>query len=139
MPLKVIISEKGKAWKLEFADEVLSGKSIGDTIDGKELKLELEGYHLQITGGSDSSGFPLAKDVEGIGLKKVLLTKGFGMRDRYPGMRRRRTLRGKTITATTAQLNLNVLKAGSKPLDAIFSDQNKPKEVTPKPAEKSAA
>ncbi len=128
MPLKVNISEKGKTWKTELADEMLSGKSVGDTIDGKELKSELAGYQLQITGGSDISGFPLTKDVEGIGLKKVLLTKGFGMRDSYPGIRRRKTVRGKTITATTTQLNLSVIKSGTTPLAEVFPEQNKPKE-----------
>ena len=46
MPLKLNISEKGKSWKLEVEPEVLSGKSIGDTFDGKLLKPELEGYEL---------------------------------------------------------------------------------------------
>ena len=129
MPLKVNISEKGRTWKIELADEMLSGKSVGDTIEGKELKAELAGYQLQITGGSDISGFPLTKDVEGIGLKRVLLTKGFGMRDSYPGIRRRKTVRGKNITTTTTQLNLSVVKAGTTPLAEVFPDQNKPKEA----------
>lgn len=136
MPLKIIIAEStGKSWKLEVADESLAGKSLGDTLEGKELKAELEGYKFDIRGGSDSSGFPLAKDVEGLGLKRALLTRGFGMRDSYHGIRRRKTLRGKQITATTAQLNLVVIKVGAKPLSEIFPDQNKPKEApvaTPK-------
>jgi small subunit ribosomal protein S6e len=66
MPIKLNISEKGKAWKLEIPEEVLSGKSVGDKFDGKELKPELEGYELEITGGSDNAGFPLSKDVEGL-------------------------------------------------------------------------
>ena len=143
MPMKVNISEKGKAWKLEIADDSLPSKSIGDTIEGKELKQELEGYQLEITGGSDNAGFPLAKDIEGIGLKRVLLTRGFAMRDSYPGIRRRKTVRGKVITATTAQLNLKVTKAGSKPLAEVFPEQNKPKDTVPKieakPTEPKAA
>lgn len=128
MPLKLNISEKGKAWKLELSEEALTGKSMGDKVQGKELKPELEGYELEITGGSDNAGFPLSKDVEGIGLKRVLLTKGWGMRDNYPGIRRRKSVRGKQIAATTAQLNLKVIKPGSKPLAELFPEQNKPKE-----------
>jgi len=39
--LKLNISEKGKAWKLEVPEETLSGKLIGDKFDGKEIKPEI--------------------------------------------------------------------------------------------------
>lgn len=120
MPLKLNISEKGKAWKLEVPEETLSGKSIGDKFDGKEIKPELEGYELEITGGSDSAGFPLSKDVEGLGLKGLLLKKGWGMRSAGEGLRLRKTVRGKVISATTSLININVLKAGKKPLSEVF-------------------
>ena len=127
MALKLNISENGKAWKLEVQDEGLFGKSIGDKIQGKDIKADLESYEFEITGGSDSAGFPLSKDVEGLGLKRVLLEKGFGMKDNTEGMRRRKTVRGKQISATTALLNLKVLKAGSKKLSEMFPEQNQPK------------
>jgi len=120
MPLKLNISEKGKAWKLEVSEETLSGKSIGDKFDGKEIKPELEGYELEITGGSDLAGFALSKDVEGLGLKGLLLKKGWGMKDKRAGIRLRKTVRGKIVSATTSQLNIKVLKAGKKPLSEVF-------------------
>ncbi len=129
MPFKLNISVKGKAWKLETESDFLSGKSLGDRFDGKEIKTELEGYELEITGGSDSAGFPLSRDVVGLGLKSLLLTKGWGMRDNTEGMRRRKTVRGKTISGAVSQININVIKAGKKPLNEVFADQNKPKEV----------
>lgn len=129
MPLKVNISEKGKAWRLEVSEDMLSGKNVGDKFDGKEVKPELEGYELQITGGSDSSGFPLSKDVEGLGLKTALLTKGWGMKAAGKGLRLRKTIRGKIISATTSQVNINVLKAGKKPLAEVFPEQNKAAEA----------
>lgn len=125
MPLKLNISEKGKAWKLEVSEETLSGKSIGDKFNGKEIKPELDGYELEITGGSDNAGFPLSKDIEGLGLKSKILKKGWGMHDSTEGLRLRKTLRGKTISETTSQLNIKVLKAGSKPLAEIFPEQVK--------------
>ena len=129
MPFKLNISDKqGKSWKLELQDESITGKVVGDKIEGKEIKPELEGYELEITGGSDISGFPLAKDVEGIGLKRVLLTKGWGMRDSRDGVRRRKTIRGKTIATTTSQINLKVIKDGAKKMAEIFPEQNQPKE-----------
>lgn len=136
MPVKLNISEKGKAWKAEVADESLFGKVIGDKINGKEIKAELDGYELEITGGSDSSGFPLSKDIEGIGVKRVLLTKGWGMHDSRAGVRVRKTIRGKQVSPTTALLNLKVVKSGSKPLAEVFPDQNKaPEAAKPENAE----
>jgi small subunit ribosomal protein S6e len=128
MVIKAIISDKGKAWRIEKEGEMLSGKSVGDKVEGKELMPELEGYELEITGGSDSSGFPLAKDVEGLGLRRLLLKQGFGMKDNREGVRLRKTVRGKIISATTAQINLKVSKHGSKKLNEVFSQQNLPKE-----------
>ncbi|MBS3065582.1 30S ribosomal protein S6e [Candidatus Pacearchaeota archaeon] len=128
MALKLNISEKGKAWKLEVPEETLSGKLIGDKFDGKEIKPELDGYELEITGGSDNAGFPLSKDVEGLGLKGLLLKKGWGMHDNREGVRIRKTVRGKTISGTTSQLNINVVKVGKKSLGEIFPEQNKKEE-----------
>ena|SRR3989344_9701928 len=139
MPFKLNISEKGKSWKVELADESLVGKSVGESVKGNEIKPELEGYELKITGGSDIAGFPLSQTVEGIGLKSVLLTKGWGMRDNTEGMRRRKTVRGKSIALTTSQINLSVVKAGSKPLAEIFPEQNQPKAAPAKKVEAPAA
>jgi len=148
MPQKINISIKGKSWKLELEPSILDGKSIGDKIDGKIVMPELEGYELEITGGSDLSGLPLSKDVEGIGLKGLLLTKGWGMhkrpkgeRKRVPqskGLRLRKTVRGRTISDKVIQINLVVAKEGSKKLEEIFPDQNKAPEPE-KPAESPKA
>ncbi len=128
MALKLNISNKGKAWKLEVEGDVLSGKSVGETFDGKEIKQELSGYELKITGGSDIAGFPMMEKVEGIGLRRVLLKKGWGMSDSIKGIRRRKTVRGKSIAEKIVQVNINVVKEGTKKLEEIFPEQNKPKE-----------
>ena len=125
MAFKLNISENGKAWKLEIESEFLVGKSVGDKFDGKEIKPELEGYELEITGGSDSAGFPMFKEVSGIGLKKVLFKKGWGMHDPKDGIRRKKTVRGKTISSAVSLINMKVINAGKKPLNEIFLDQNK--------------
>lgn len=129
MPIKLNISDHGKAWRLEVEPDALAGKNLGDKFDGKEIKAELEGYELEITGGTDFAGFPMSKDLEGVGLKKTLLSKGWGMHDNRRGIRLRRTLRGKSVTDKIAQLNIKVLKHGHKKLAEIFPDQNKPKDA----------
>ncbi len=131
MVFKLNISEKGKAWKLETESEFMVGKNVGDKVDGKDVKSELDGYELEITGGSDIAGFPLSKDVEGLGLKKVLLKKGWGMHDNREGVRLRKTVRGRQISVAVSQINLKVVKAGKKALSEVFSDQNKEKAVEP--------
>ncbi len=128
MAFKINISDKGKAWKVETESEALAGKAVGDKIEGREIKHELEGYELEITGGSDIAGFPLSKNVEGLGLKRVLLKRGFGMRDTRKGLRLRKTVRGKVISSAVSQINMKVLKHGKKPLVEVFSEQNKLKE-----------
>ena len=142
MPLKLNISENGKAWKIELEGSGLFGKSVGDSIKGNEISPDLEGYEMEITGGSDLAGFPLSKDVEGIGLKRVLLKKGWGMKDSRKGIRLRKTVRGKAISESTVQVNLKVLKAGKKSLKEVFPEQNvieapKEEKAEEKPEEKA--
>lgn len=133
MVFKFIISEKGKAYRVDTEAESLIGKNVGDTFDGKEIKTEMEGYQIEITGGSDISGIPLSKEVEGLAIKGHLLTKGFGMKDKRKGLRLRKSLRGKQISSTTVQINMKVLKAGKTPMSEVFPDQNRPKEAKESP------
>jgi small subunit ribosomal protein S6e len=127
MPFKLNISDNGKAWKVEIESEFFVGKNLGDIIEGKDIKSELEGYQFEITGASDIAGFPHSKNLEGLGLKGLLLTKGWGMKDNREGVRLRKTVRGKVLSLSTSQVNLKVIKAGSKPLVEIFPEQNQPK------------
>lgn len=136
MAFKINIGEKGKTFKLELETEDLIGKKIGEKIDGKELKPELAGFELEITGTSDKAGFPGKKDVDGLALKRVLLTKGKFMKGyvkrrkktiKIKGLRQRKTVRGNQISLDTIQINTRVIKSGSKKLEEIFPEQNKPK------------
>jgi len=143
MAFKINISEKGKTFKLEANTEELMGKKIGEKIDGKELKKELDGYEFEITGTSDIAGFPGMKNLEGQGKKRLLLTKGFGLKSKPrkegkkqklkmpDGLRMKKSIRGNTISKDTIQINTKVIKEGSKKLEEVFPEQNKPKE-TPK-------
>ncbi len=121
--------EKGKTFHLDTDTDVLIGLKVGDTIEGKDIKSELEGYEFTITGASDKAGFPALKEVDGSALKRVLLKYGKGMRERKPrGMRKRKSVRGNTISPDIIQINLAVKKVGSKSLAEIFPEQNKKRE-----------
>jgi small subunit ribosomal protein S6e len=134
MVFKLNISNKGKSWKMELESDTLSGKSLGEKIEGELISPDLSGYELEIAGGTDEAGFPMMKEVEGSGLTKRLLTKGWGFTTRSKegklpkGIRKRKTVRGKVISEAITQINLNVIKEGSKKLEDIFPEQNKPKE-----------
>ncbi|MDP3992196.1 MAG: S6e family ribosomal protein [Nanoarchaeota archaeon] len=138
---KINISEKsGKTYKLELETEEILGKELHDKIEGKSLLPELNGYEFEITGTSDKAGFTSHKDVLGVGLKRLLLTYGKAMHKRPRregkkkvsnpkprGLRLRRTVRGRVISPDIVQINLKVLKQGSKQLSDVFPEQNKPK------------
>jgi small subunit ribosomal protein S6e len=143
MVFKINLSTKeGKTFKLELDGEGLVGKELHDKFSGKELSNDLEGYEFEITGASDKAGFTSMKDVEGTGLRKVLLTYGKAMKKRPKkegkrkrsknkpkGLRLRKTVRGKVISPEIVQINLKILKQGAKELSKVFPDQNKGKEV----------
>jgi len=140
MAFKLNMSEKsGKTWKLETETEAFLEKALNDKIEGKEISHDLTGYEFEITGTSDKAGFPSSEEVEGIGLGKLLLSYGWGMHKKPrgvkkkggkkpEGLRLRKTVRGKIISPAIIQINLKILKQGSKKLNEIFPDQNQPKE-----------
>ena len=135
MPFKINISDKGKTLKIETESEVIVGKSIGETIQGKDISPDLEGYELQITGTSDLSGFPGQKGLEGSGYHRKLLTKGFAMHDKKRGLRLKKTLRGEEISLKTHQINTIVKKQGSKNFDSLLpkKEANSEEDTSKKP------
>ena len=52
------------------------GRSIGDEVDGSAVGLD--GYTVEITGGSDTAGRPMREDVAGSALTSILVDGGTG-------------------------------------------------------------
>ena len=134
----------GKGYSLKISGNnhaQLLGKKIGDIIDGifvGEGDQTLSGYKLEITGGSDKTGTPLRRDLEGGARQSVLVTKSIGFkghnlvfktkngekkRFRYKpdGLRKRINFRGNTVNQDTRQINLKVVEAGKKSLSDILA------------------
>ena len=136
---KVVISDPAskKAYQkeVEQAPSGLMGKKIGEKVSGSGLGLE--GYELEITGGSDSDGFPMRGDIEGPARKKVILTSPPGYKPKDAGKRKRKSVRGNTISQDIAQVNVKVVKAGAKKLEEIMGKKEEKSEV--KDAEKAEA
>ena len=126
---KFVISDGKRSWQVEKdqKDAPVLGKRLGDAFDGHFLGLD--GYELQVTGGSDKDGFPMRKDIEGQMRRRFLIKKGVGFSGkkkekkgnyRIAGMKRRKMLRGDVIGDDISQINCKVVKAGSTPLDQVF-------------------
>ena len=97
------------------------GMKIGDTIKGGLIGFP--NYEFKITGGSDSSGFPMRKDVHGPVKKKILVSKrSIGYKPRRVGEKRRKTVRGNEVTFDMTLINLKVLKYGEAELFKIDKD-----------------
>jgi small subunit ribosomal protein S6e len=111
----------------------LIGKKIGDEFDG--IFVGLPGYKLVVRGGSDKDGFPMRKDLSGPRRKAILVAKSIGFRPKVAGIRRRRSLRGNTISPDIIQINLRISAHGSKPLeDAFKTKTDQPGGAAPAPA-----
>lgn len=91
------------------------GMKIGEVIKGGLIGFP--NYEFQITGGSDSSGFPMRKDVHGPAKKKILVSKrGIGYKPIRKGQKKRKTVRGNEITYDMTLINLKILKYGEAEL-----------------------
>lgn len=110
-------TKSGKTYKREVTPESMSslaGRKVGDEVDG--VFFDLPGYKLKITGGSTNDGFPMKKDLQISGKKRILRTFTTGKKAKN-GYRKRVTFRGATVGADIAQLNLTVMQYGPSPLD----------------------
>ncbi|MDY6789630.1 MAG: S6e family ribosomal protein [Candidatus Nanohaloarchaea archaeon] len=99
----------------------LIGMKIGDQFSGS--KVGLEGYELEITGGSDTEGFPMRKKLNSTGRKKVLVRDNSGKRSRQ-------SFRGNTVSEAIAQLNCRVVEQGSKSLEELLGGSSEESEDT---------
>ena len=139
MNFKIVMSDpkNKKAYQKEI-DQKQSGlleKKIGDKVSGNGLGLT--GYELEITGGSDKQGFPMRSDVDGISRKKVLLAMPPGFHAKIRGQRKRKSIRGNTVSSQISQINIKVVTYGKDSMEKLLGAKEKPKKTKggEKPAE----
>jgi len=138
---KIVVSDpkNRKSYQLEVEQSkaaALVGKKIGDEFNGELIGLQ--GYTLQITGGTDKDGFPMHPALKGSGRKKLLLTQPPGFHPKMRGQRKRKMVCGNTISESIMQINTKVVKAGEKPLEQLVPKKPKEKEEKPKEEQKEA-
>jgi small subunit ribosomal protein S6e len=127
---KVIVSDPeagtSKVVELEEARATpFIGRRLGEIIDGSVV--DLPAHKVQLMGGSDKDGVPMRGNVHGGVRRAVVLSGGAGFKPKKKGERRRKTVRGSTITDEIAQINMKIVErpAGAKPVEA------KPAQVKP--------
>lgn len=133
---KFVVSnpETRKSYNLEMdQDKVLGllGKRIGEKFNGDILGLS--GYELQITGGTDKDGFPMNPSVHGSVRRKIVISGPPGFHPKLKGQRRRKTVRGNTLSKDIVQVNCKIVKVGKKAIGDILG---KAPEEKAEPAEK---
>ena len=111
---KVVVSDPTtrKSKQVEVKGEEaqrLIGLKIGDVFDGEIVGLP--GKKLKITGGSDRSGFPMRPDLPGGAKRRILISQPPGFHPREKGERRRKTVRGNTITEEIVQINAVIVES----------------------------
>jgi small subunit ribosomal protein S6e len=124
---KVVVSDpkSKKAFQKEIEQKAsgFMGKKIGEKVKGESLGLL--GYELQITGGSDAQGFPMRRDVEGIARKRLLLGIGPGFHPDTKGQRKRKSIRGNTLSPEISQVNAKIVTYGSKPVEQLIGKEKR--------------
>ena len=101
----------------------LAGLKVGSALKGDALGLT--GYEFVVTGGSDKDGFPMRKDLPGPRRTKILVSKGHGFWPERKGTRRRKTMRGNSVSTEITQINLKVTTHGVKPIGDVLKPAEK--------------
>lgn len=131
--------ETKKTYNLELkspeADNLLN-KKIHDKIKGELIGLN--GYELEISGGSDNSGFPMVSFLDGFARKRVILSRGKAFRNaKRKYQKKRRTVRGRIISSDTAQINLKIVKRGKESVPKLLGIEPKPEQSAEKTTEEA--
>lgn len=135
---KVIVSdpETGKSNFVEIEGNravPLIGRKLGETIDGAIVGLS--GQKVKITGGSDKDGVPMRPNIHGGVRAAVVLSEGVGFKPHQIGERKRKTLRGNTITEDIVQINMKTVKAPEKAEKKEKPEKKEKEKIEPKKKE----
>jgi len=97
------------------------GKELGEEVEGSAVGLD--GYTLELTGGSDDAGRPMRGDVRGSSLKSILLEGGVGFEPSTDGERKRVTVRGREVSDATRQINATISEHGSGAVEELLDGE----------------
>ncbi|MFB6075398.1 MAG: 30S ribosomal protein S6e [Haloarculaceae archaeon] len=98
-----------------------AGRELGEEVDGGAVGLE--GYTLELTGGSDDAGRPMRPDVRGAELTSILTDGGVGYAPTRDGERKRITVRGREVSDATSQINARIVARGSEDVADLLGEE----------------
>ncbi|WP_262179728.1 30S ribosomal protein S6e [Haloarcula laminariae] len=116
--------ESGHTYQIEVDGQDANrfiGRELGDEVDGGAVGLD--GYTLELTGGSDTAGRPMRPDVRGVGTKAIMSDGGIGFEPTTDGERKRITVRGREVSDETRQINAKIVGRGSDDVDELLGDE----------------
>jgi small subunit ribosomal protein S6e len=129
MPVLIISDpDNGTSQKVEIEDQrirSLVGTRIGSSVDGAIA--DMPGYTLKLTGGTDKDGIPMRPDVHGSVKTSVVLSGGVGYKPQNKGEKKRKMVRGNTVSTETTYLNFTISEKpkGKKKEDRPQSQEEK--------------
>jgi len=127
MPVLIISDpDNGTSQKVEIEDQrirSLVGTRIGSSVDGAIA--DMPGYTLKLTGGTDKDGIPMRPDVHGSVKTSVVLSGGVGYKPQNKGEKKRKMVRGNTVSTETTYLNFTI---SEKPKGKKKEDRPQPQE-----------
>jgi small subunit ribosomal protein S6e len=129
---KICISDPKtrKTYQVEKEAVSLIGVKVGQKVDGGMIGLD--GFTIQVTGGSDKEGFPMRPEVDGSMRKKLLLTEPPGFHPRMGGERKRKYVRGNQISDEIAQVNCKIVEGEGDVEMMLGLKKEEPAEETKK-------
>ena len=131
MVFRFVINEPKtrKSYQKDIEAPSVVGLKISDTFEGSLIGLD--GFKLQLTGGSDKEGFPMRPEIPSAARKRVLLTEPPGFHPHREGERKRKLVRGNQISESIMQVNCKVVE-GEGDIATILGIQPKEKKVEEK-------
>lgn len=130
--------ETGKCKNLTVTEtkaQTLIGMKIGDTVEGSVVGFP--STKLKITGGSDKDGTPMIKSAHGGVRSSIILSKGTGFQSSKKGERRRKAVRGSTVTDDIIQINMEIVEKIKKSAEMRKKAKAKPSEALQRKPSKS--
>lgn len=116
--------ETGTTYQVDVSEQDANrfiSRELGEEVDGSAVGLD--GFTLELTGGSDNAGRPMRADVAGPALKEVLLEGGTGYEPSRDGERKRVTVRGREVSVDTRQINVRIAQRGDGDVDELLGGE----------------
>ncbi|MCK4317150.1 30S ribosomal protein S6e [Candidatus Bathyarchaeota archaeon] len=113
MPVLIVSNPvDGTSQRVELDDQqlrALYGTRIGQVVEGAVAGMQ--GYKIKLTGGTDKDGIPMRPDVHGSAKARVILSGGVGYKPKDKGDKKRKVVRGNTVSTETTFLNFTIVEA----------------------------